>query len=82
MKTYFGVWYEFYKDGSLKSGIIPKEFAKKPREKKINTPICTAYEYWFFSESLARKAKANIDRIIKIHGNMPSVSLGFIGAAA
>jgi hypothetical protein len=79
----FGVWYEYGRDGSQKSGIIPKEKNKQPKKaiKRIK-PHCCAYEFWFHSESLAKEIKANIDMVVKNKRDMANFFAGYTADVA
>jgi hypothetical protein len=80
---FYGVFYEYYTDGSLKSGIVPKEFKKQPKKaKRKSSRICTAYEYWLKTETDAKEIKINIDEIVKNKDDMSHFYSGFISEAA
>jgi hypothetical protein len=81
--TYYGVWYEYYTDGSQKSGIIPGEKVKRPKEAvRRSNQICTGYEYWVATNAIAEKLKSDIDKAVKNERDMSNFYIGFASAAA
>jgi hypothetical protein len=82
-KTYYGVFFEYYKNGDVKSGIILVEKTREPvKAKTKRNPICTAYEFWFSDLTSAEELKTRIDRLIKTKKAMFYFFLGFTSEAA
>ena len=76
--TFYGLWYEYYKDGSRKSGIIPREAKKQPKTRQRTTQIAACFEYWFTSEAIALEIKGNIEKAVGCLSDMFNFYRGFV----
>lgn len=76
--VYFGLWYEYYKDGSMKAAIIPRNCNKRPKTKNKITPICAGFEYWFTTEAHALEIKGNIEKTVGCLGDMFNFYAGYV----
>ena len=78
--TYYGIWFEYYKDGSRKSGIVTREAQKKPKTRQRTTPIAACFEYWFTTEAIAIEVKGNIEKTVGCLSDMFNFYRGFVEA--
>jgi len=80
--TFYGVFCEYYRDGSRKSGIITREAKKKPKA-KIRKPYgLTAFEFWSSNEQAAIDLKNSADQYVSTVGDMFHFYRGYVAGGA
>lgn len=75
---FYGLWYEFYKDGTVKVGIIPRKVKARPEHKQKILKNCAAFEMWFCGEQVAKETKEKITQSVGCLGDMLTFWAGFM----